>query len=316
MYWRFYSMSTVAIVMATYNGEKYVVEQIDSILSSNYQDFELFIYDDGSSDSTISIIKSYELQNPSKVHLFQNEKNLGLVRNFLEALSKTTMDYVMFCDQDDVWQGNKIGLTLKRMRNMEAQYGKDKPFAVFTDATIVDQELQEMYPSFFESNHLNPSNTDLPHLLMENKLIGCTVMVNAALRKILQSNRLPQSAKYHDWWVALIASSFGKIGYVNESTLLYRQHGGNIVGGADFHSYIKNRLQSLHHQKVAILSLEKQAEEFVNLYGEQLSAEKRMIIQTFAGLEEAGFLQKRQIILKKHYLKTGLIRNVGLLIII
>ena len=103
---------------------------------------------------------------------------------------------------------------------------------------------------------------------------------------------------------------------MNESTLLYRQHSGNIVGGADFVSYTKNRLQSLHHQKVAILSLEKQAEEFVNLYGEQLSVEKRMIIQTFAELQEAGFLQKRQIILKKHYLKTGLIRNVGLLIII
>lgn len=309
-------MSTVAIVMATYNGEKYIAEQIDSILSSSYQDFELFIYDDGSKDETISILRTYEALNPDKVHVFLNDKNLGLVQNFLVALSKTTMDYVMFCDQDDVWRKNKIGITLKRMRNMEAQYGKDKPYAVFTDASIVDQDLKELHPSFFESNHLNPCKTDLSHLLMENKLIGCTVMVNASLRKILQSNRLPQKAKFHDGWIALIASSFGRIGFVKESTILYRQHGGNIVGGADFTTYIKNRIQSLHQQKEAILSLERQAEEFVLLYGEQLSVEKRMIIQTFATLHEAGFLQKRQIILKKHYLKSGLIRNIGLLIII
>ncbi len=309
-------MSTVAIVMATYNGEKYVGEQIDSILASSYQDFELFIYDDGSQDNTLSILRTYEEQIPSKVHVFQNQKNLGLVLNFMEALTKTTMDYVMFCDQDDVWKPNKIGITLKRIRTMEAQYGKDKPYAVFTDAAIVNQDLQETHPSFFVSNHLNPCRTDLPHLLMENKLIGCTVMVNGALRKILQGNRLPQNAKYHDWWVALIASSFGKIGFVKESTLMYRQHGGNIVGGADFHSYVKNRIETLHQQREAIRSLEKQAEEFLLLYGEQLSAEKRMIIQTFANLNEAGFLQKRQIILKGKYLKTGLVRNVGLLIII
>lgn len=310
------SMSTVAIIMTTYNGEKYVKEQIDSILVSNYQDFELFIYDDGSNDNTVALMRPYEQQYPDKVHVFQNEKNLGLVRNFLQALSLTTMDYVMFCDQDDVWTANKIGITLKRMRNLEAQTGKGTPLAVFTDATVVDQNLMELQSSFFESNHLEPKNTDLAHLLMENKLIGCTVMVNAAVRKVLQSNRLPQDAKYHDWWVALIAASFGKIAFVKESTLLYRQHEKNMVGGADFISYIKNRLQNLQHQKEAIRALERQASEFVHLYGEQLSAEKRMIIQTFAELNEAGFLQKRHLILKNQYLKTGLIRNIGLFIII
>jgi Glycosyltransferases involved in cell wall biogenesis len=309
-------MSTVAIIMTTYNGEKYVKEQIDSILVSNYQDFELFIYDDGSNDNTVALMKPYEQQYPDKVHVFQNEKNLGLVRNFLHALSLTTMDYVMFCDQDDVWRANKIGITLKRLRNLEAQTGKDTPLAVFTDASVVDQNLMELQSSFFESNHLEPKNTDLAHLLMENKLIGCTVMINAAVRKVLQSNRLPQDAKYHDWWVALIAASFGKIAFVKESTLLYRQHENNMVGGADFISYIKNRLQNLQHQKEAIRALERQASEFVHLYGEQLSAEKRMIIQTFAELNEAGFLQKRHLILKNQYLKTGLIRNIGLFIII
>jgi hypothetical protein len=151
---------------------------------------------------------------------------------------------------------------------------------------------------------------------MENKLIGCTVMMNAALRNVLNSNRLPQKAKLHDWWVALIAASFGKISYVNESTLLYRQHENNVVGGADFLSYFKNRISTLYLQREAILILERQAEEFVEIYGNQLDESKKTVLQDFAELQYAGFIKKRIIILKKGYLKSGFVRNTGLLLII
>lgn len=308
-------MSTVAIVMAAYNGEKYIGEQIDSILASSYQNFELFIYDDGSKDSTLSILRNYEYQFPTKVHVIQNEINYGVTVNFLHAFCNSTMDYVMFCDQDDVWKSNKIAITLKRIRNMEAQLGKDMPLAVFTDNSVVDQDLKELYSSFFASNHLNPRKTDLPHILMENKLIGCTVMVNAAVRKILQSNHLPEQAKYHDWWIALIAASFGKIGFINESTLLYRQHGGNLVGGTSFFDYFLNRVTALRNQRTSILALEKQAEEFLLLYESKLSKEKREIIQKFANLHQLSFVKKRILLLHKGYLKTGLVRNIGLMII-
>jgi glycosyltransferase involved in cell wall biosynthesis len=302
--------------MTAYNGEKYIGEQIDSILSSSYQDFELFICDDGSTDRTMSILQTYEKQNPDKLHIVQNTQNLGVTLNFLTALSGTTMDYVMFCDQDDVWKPNKIAITLKRMRHMEAQIGKNVPLAVFTDANIVDQNLNIINNSFFSSNHLNPRKTDLPHILMENKLIGCTVMMNAALRKVLQSSSLPAKAKYHDWWIALIAASFGKIGYLNECTLLYRQHESNVVGGADFYTYVKRRLSAFNDQKEAIRILIRQAEEFLALYGDRLPEEKREIIRKFVDLEQLGFVKKRRLLLQEGYLKTGLIRNTGLLIII
>lgn len=309
-------MSTVAIVMTTYNGEKYVKDQINSILASVYQDFELFIYDDGSKDNTMPILRDLENQNPSKVHVFQNEVNLGVTINFLNAFSRTTMDYIMFCDQDDFWKPNKIALTLKRMRHMEAQISKETPLAVFTDASVVDEKLKIVNNSFFCSNHLNPKKSDLAHLLMENKLIGCTVMVNAALRKILQSNRLPDKAKYHDWWIALVAAAFGKIGFVNESTLLYRQHEGNVVGGAGFLAYLQNRLSSLQDQKESVQILIRQADEFLTLYGEQLSGEKREVIQNFVALNQLKFMKKRSVLIQNGYLKTGFIRNVGLLIIV
>lgn len=314
--WRHEIMSTVAIIMTTYNGEQFVEEQINSILSSSYQDFELFIYDDGSKDNTLALIEGLEEEYPSKIHLFRNETNLGVTRNFLQALCKTTMDYVMFCDQDDVWKTNKIALTLKRMRHIEAQCGKDIPLAVFTDANIVDKNLKEIYASFFCSNHLNPCKTDLAHLLMENKLIGCTVMVNAALRKILQGNRLPEKAKYHDWWVALIAAAFGRICFINEETLLYRQHGENLVGGSGFIDYLKNRITSLNSQRAAIQALEAQAEEFLLLYGEQLSEDSKYTIKTFSRLQQESCLNRRILLVKMGYLKSGLFRNIGLFFII
>ncbi len=309
-------MSTIAIIMATYNGEKYVDEQINSILASNYQDLELFIYDDGSKDNTVSILRNYENQYPEKVHVYQNESNLGHLMNFMHALSETTADYVMFSDQDDVWNSNKVAVTIKRMKHMEAQSDKETPLVVFTDAIVVDQDLNTLNHSFFCSGHLNPYRTDLGHLLMENKLIGCTVMVNAALRRKLLSRQLPKKARYHDWWIALIAASYGKIGFVKEGTLLYRQHGGNVVGDTGFAAYVKNRILGLHQQREALAALYRQASEFLELYGDTLSDKNREIISNFAALPEMNFLDRRITILHYGFLKTGLLRNIGLLIIV
>lgn len=309
-------MSTVAVVMATYNGEKYVGEQISSILASTYQDFELFIYDDGSKDNTLSILRDFEQKNPAKIHVLPNEKNMGVTINFLRAAARSTMDYVMFCDQDDFWKPSKIAVTLKRMRHMEGQLGKNTPLAVFTDAVVVDQDLKVLKNSFFCSNHLNPFKTNLPHILMENKLIGCTVMMNSALRKILQSYQLPTKAKFHDWWIALIACSMGKIGFVNEGTLLYRQHQGNVVGGSGFLPYIKNRIQGLNNQKESLRILYRQAEEFLFIYRDILSEDNIQIIEHFANMEQYNNIQKRKLIFHYGYLKTGIVRNLGLMIIV
>ena len=309
-------MSTVAIVMATYNGEKYVAEQMDSILASSYQDFELFVFDDGSKDNTIAILREYEQENPSKIHVYQNKVNLGLTANFLQGLCKTTMDYIMFCDQDDYWKPNKIAITLKRMRHMEAQTSKEIPMVAFTDAIVVDQDLCVIEESFFRSSQLNPRKTDLPHILMENKLIGCTVMLNGALRKVIQSYRLPLKARYHDWWVALIAASMGKICFINEGTLLYRQHGGNVVGEVGFFKYLQSRITAPHNQKEVLVMLMNQAEELLELYGDLISAENQRIIRCFADLNKANYIKRRMLLLQYGFFKTGIIRNVGLMFLI
>jgi glycosyltransferase involved in cell wall biosynthesis len=309
-------MSMVSIVMTTYNGGKYVAKQIESILVSSFKDIELYIYDDGSKDDTISVLKKYEKLYPDKIHVYKNEENLGVTINFLNAVCRTTTDYVMLCDQDDFWKSDKIAVTLKRMRSMEAQFGKDTPMAVFTDAQVVDRNLNLLKDSFFKAGHLNPKKRDLPHLLMENKLIGCTVILNSALKKILQGHKLPRHARFHDWWIALIAAAFGRIGYLDQGTLLYRQHGENVVGNTTFFLYIKNRVCSFKKQRETVRLLERQAQEFLTLYGDMLEPDKKVIIDRFASLSNKNYVNRRWQILRYGYLKTGVIRNIGLMIIV
>lgn len=309
-------MSTVAVIMATYNGEKYVRRQIESILASSYDDFEIFIYDDGSTDNTVSIVSELEQLHPSRIHLQQNEVNLGVARNFLQAVAKAQADYIMLCDQDDVWKPDKIEKTLKRIKAMEKRLGRDLPLAVFTDAIIVDENLNTISESFFRFNHLDPKKNDLAHILMENKLIGCTVMVNGCVGRLLRQYPMPENARFHDWWIALLASSMGKISYIDEGTLYYRQHAGNLVGGSGFVSYLKNRLENMQKQRGALQTLYRQAEEFLSIYDDILPYESKRLIGKFTSIPQMGFFAKRMCLIRNGYLKSGLIRNLGLMLLV
>lgn len=308
-------MDNVSIVMTTYNGEKYLEEQINSILSSTYKDFELYIVDDGSQDNTMEILNRYKDKYPDKLHISRNETNLGVTLNFLNAISKTTSEYIMLCDQDDVWRPDKIARTLRRVKQMEVQFEKELPIAVFTDAYVVDEDLNIVHESFFRSGRLNPRLIDLPHMLMENKLIGCTVMINQGVRRILQSSSLPKRARFHDGWLGLIAASTGKIGFIKEPTMLYRQHGTNVVGNRSFISYILNRISNVRKQKRALSELYIQAEEFALLYHNFIDNRRLEIINRFSRLSKQNFIRRRITLIRYKYLKSGIIRNIGLMFI-
>lgn len=306
-------MSTVTIVMASYNGAHYIREQIDSILANTYQDWKLWVCDDGSKDKTADIIHEYEARYPGKIQFHQNEKNLGVTLNFLHGISLEESSYYMFCDQDDVWMEDKIAVTLAKAKELE-QGCPDAPVTVFTDARVVDGELKPIYESFYRNSRLNTDRTDLAHLLMENKLIGCTILFNSKVKDLLTN--LPKSARVHDWWVALVSASFGKIAYLDRATLLYRQHEHNVIGNQNYSSYIQNRLGSLRAQKQVLLATQKQAEEFLSIYGDRLTAENRRLVADFAILHQMNWFHRRCLLLRRGYLKTGLVRNLGIMLLI
>lgn len=305
----------VEIIMGTYNGERYLSEQIESVCKSLFQDWCLTIRDDGSKDRTLSIAQTYEKQYKDKIRVMQNEQNKGPVKNFLSALRESKAEYIMFCDQDDVWKENKIGHTLDKMREMEQKYGQDMPIAVFTDNEITDAGLNVISGSFFRSGHLNPAKVDISHMLIENKLIGCTVMVNKALKEKITF--MPEHARMHDWWAGLIAAGFGKIGYLNEATMYYRQHENNVVGGnTGFFRYIKNRVGSLRRQKAALDATIAQGRELYLGYQGQFSGRTEQILGVFSKFKDMPWWKRKYYTVKYGFFKTGLIRNIGLLLLI
>jgi len=218
----------IDILLATYNGERFLKQQIDSILAQSNQDWQLLIRDDNSSDSTVNIIKDYAGKYPQKVRLIEDKYGrLGTALNFGKLLEHAANDYVMFSDQDDIWLPDKISLTLNTMKDVEKLY-PDKPILVHTDLKVVDEDLKTIADSLWSYCKMSPLDNSLNKIIYRNVATGCATMIN---RKAVEvSKPIPPEARVHDWWVALNVAKTGKIAHIPLPTVLYRQHTQNIIG--------------------------------------------------------------------------------------
>lgn len=236
-------MEQIDILLTTYNGEKYLKEEIDSILNQTYTNFRLLISDDCSKDSTIQILKEYE-QKDNRIKVFLQEKNLGYVKNFEFLLTKVENEIYALSDQDDVWNNDKVEKTYKKLKEEDADL-------VFTDLEIVNEKLETINSSFndymFLSRKIKKYYKDYRLQYLYNCITGCTLMSKKKyLEKIIP---IPMDSKYviHDTWIGLIVALNGKITYLDEATIKYRQHGNNQVGSNHTsHKYTKlNQVREL-----------------------------------------------------------------------
>jgi len=217
----------IAILLSTYNGERYLEEQIESILKQDHPNIKLYIRDDGSTDSTISIIEQYT-SHYSNIYFFKENNNLGAAMSFMSLLKRVHSDYYMFCDQDDIWLPDKIKLSLQLMEKSEFNY-PDIPILVHTDLKVVDTFMKEISPSFWKYAKLKqPYLSQFNYLGACNGVTGCTIMINNKAKEAA----LPVSIKspMHDYWLALKVAQAGKIMYLPIPTILYRQHDKNELG--------------------------------------------------------------------------------------
>lgn len=219
-------MEKIDILLATYNGEKYLREQIDSILNQTYSNFRLIISDDCSKDRTREIIKEYEKKDNRIISYFQ-EDNLGYVKNFEFLLSKVENEIYMLSDQDDYWLPEKIEHTYNKLKQAQADL-------VFTDLEVVDENLKLIHPSFNDymklSRKIKKYKMDYRLQYLYNCVTGCTLMSKRKFLKLILP--LPIESKYviHDTWIACTVANKGKIEYLDEKTIKYRQHTDNQVG--------------------------------------------------------------------------------------
>lgn len=233
----------VLILMATYNGARYIEEQIRSIQAQSFSNWTLLIRDDGSRDDTRECIARLAQQD-QRVQLVQDQAgNLGVIGNFSALMQRAleqNADAIFFADQDDHWHPDKLSIMLAGMQALERQYGADIPLLVHCDLAVVDADMQLIAPSFVEFMQLSPRSADLGLLLRQNQVTGCACLVNRAAVQL--SFPIASDVLMHDWWLAQLCAATGKIGFVPQALVQYRQHGGNVVGAQ---SYYKRSIKLL-----------------------------------------------------------------------
>jgi len=248
---------TIDILMATYNGEKYLREQLESFTHQTSTDWRLLVRDDGSNDNTLEILKEYQRELPEgkvvildrvepKDHpppLNKYETARRVIANFSALMERSKADgladYIMFSDQDDVWHDDKIAKTLAKMKQMEAEHGKDVPLLVHTDARLVNRDGSHKCESVKALHHQQPEKNDFHRgVLFGGGAQGCTMMMNSRLMEM--SMPISNHAVMHDAWVSLVAMATGHSGYLAEPTLDYRQHGANVSMRLDRPSYVSH----------------------------------------------------------------------------
>lgn len=251
-------MKRVQVLLSAYNGEKYLEEQLNSILAQDYKEISLLARDDGSTDRTPDILRRY-------AGLYKNVAvytggNIGASGSFLDLLNHAdpTADFYAFSDQDDVWLPEKIRQAVTRMEQEDV----DLPLLYASGIRLVDERLAQI-PFRKGTNAVAP---DFGNALVENICAGCTEVFNGALLRIV-CNAAPEYMVMHDWWMYLCASCFGKVLYDPHAYILYRQHGENQVGIADTRmKWWTGRIRRFFNSPNLI---RRQAQSFVTVYGSQ-----------------------------------------------
>ena len=210
----------ITVLLSTYNGERYLAEQIGSLLNQRGVDIQILIRDDGSTDSTVEIIKDYRNRD-ERVHFIQG-KNVGAGQSFFDLICRSQdTEYYAFCDQDDVWDEDKLLCALEMIGECNA----DIPVLYHSNLRIVDENLQVIRIA-----HECPIDESQKYsCLARNAVTGCTAVFNMAAKRLIQSH-IPSEDILHDNWIYMVCKFFGTVYYDFEPHISYRQHAANVVG--------------------------------------------------------------------------------------
>lgn len=225
----------VDILLSTYNGSKYLKEQLDSIFVQTYKEWHLIIRDDGSNDDTLKILYHYKKKYPSKISIMEDKQRIGPALSYFKLLEISNADYIMFCDQDDVWYVNKIEECINRMIEIEKKY-KLKPILIHSDLEVVDESLNLIHKSLFQYQNLCKKIISFKQFFFANNVTGCTVMINKFVKNICLP--VPNGVFMHDMWIAVNCKrNDGILFFIDKPLVKYRQHGKNNLGAKKINKF-------------------------------------------------------------------------------
>lgn len=304
-------MALVTVLLAAYNNDKYIAELLDSLLSQSMGDIRVLARDDASSDGTLGILREYEKKD-RRVEVIAGTRSGSAENNFFALLAEPDdSPYVMFADADDVWLPEKVQHTLDRMRTLEAERGAETPLLVHCDLCVTDEDLYITAPSLRRYEKLSPERTRLRELLAQNNVTGCAMMANRALARFAVPQ--PEHAVMHDWWLALAASAFGGISFVDEPLILYRQHSSNQVGAYDAKSLSASakRLADSARTRRIYSAMFAQADAFADAFEDRLSPAQLRLCRAYASMQNKKKPGRILTVMRYGFYKNTFLRNLG-----
>lgn len=268
------SLARIEVVLPTYNGAAYLEAQLASIHAQTFRPERVLLRDDGSSDTTPALIHRLHECYGDWLYVLPSDGNIGCTANVNYLLKATTAPYVALADQDDLWLPKKLEQAWALMQQLEPRHDAIMPLLVHSDLELVDAHAQPLGCSYLQRQRLDSQRTDPVDMALTNVVTGCTALVNRGLLQMALP--IPAEALMHDWWLALVASCFGRIALVEQPGVLYRQHGGNVLGskGLGF-SFWLHRLKQLLLDPAAGITIRaalQQAAKFEQRYGMPISA--------------------------------------------
>lgn len=293
----------ISIALCTFNGAAFLAEQLNSLRAQSRLPDELVVCDDGSTDTTITILENFSKIAPFPVHIHRNPATLGACENFIKAIGLCRGDFIALSDQDDIWQPNKLLHAL----NMIQQTGNPSSTLYCSRLLYVNANLKPIGLSPI------PHVIGLSNAVVENIATGCSVVFGGDIRRLMLRGT-PNEMIMHDWWAYLVAATFGQVIYDPDPSVLYRQHGNNVAGREPKPLKIWNRTKWLVQRLLADnrgMDSLNQAARFIATYPD-IPQESRQIVEELLRLRDAGTLSRMRYVLHPRVKRNDAIENFGL----
>lgn len=305
-------VKTIQVLLACYNGEAYLPGQLDSLTRQDDSCFSVLMQDDGSSDGTPALLAA--AAGDSRFRLgAEPGKHRGAAGNFLSLMAQCTADYAALCDQDDLWQPQRLSCCRAALEEAEKRLGADTPLLVHSDARLVDAGGRVLHDSFFAHQGWDGCATGLSQLLVQNNVTGCTLMMNAALCRLVVRYGDPSAMFMHDWFIALTAAAFGQVIFLQSPLVDYRQHGVNVVG-ASSHGLLHRSVQALgriQRSKQRIALTYTHARAFWDAYGDALPPAARDTVNAYLSTEAMGKLRRVTAVQRQGFTMQSPVTRLG-----
>lgn len=282
-------MEKVTILLSSYNGSRFIREQLNSIIDQKDVNLNVIIRDDGSTDDTTDIIEGFE---NNKINLIKSN-NIGATNSFLQLIKSADIsDYYAFSDQDDYWEIQKIKAAIEKLKDYT-----DISAVYSSNTTLVDKNLK------FIKKEAKDVKTDLGSAIVKNYATGCTMVFNKKAMETIKKG-VEVDVPFHDWWINLIVLATGGISiFDNSSYVKYRQHGDNVVGGTEnlivrYKQRMKKFNKPYHREKMA--------EKLIEIYGDLISKENTEILKLISNYKS----NKLNIVFNKNIKTSSFIDNL------